>query len=410
MVSGGATYTPGPDAGMSRDAGASADAGPIGGGCSFNGGAVTSSAYPGGLTLSRACSPYLVSSISVYGDGVLTIEPGVTVKFSNGGILSVGVLGPGRLIAAGSSSAVITLTSQEAQPTSGFWRGLAFGAGTASGSKITYAHITAAGQNRDGALVGDLELPANVLTVDRVTIDKVGDGASGILALGARSNIAITNSTFVDVPEGRYPISVYAASFGGIGAGNTYPSGSAIEIMGGTVDASMNWTNPGLPVAITEELVIEGAGNPVLTVGSGMNLRFASNAAVQVGRSAPGKITIAGTSLARVTLTSLSSTPTSGSWAGLQLWSSGKASISYADFRYGGTNNGDSRGNVTVESSAANVQLAVDHSSFGDSLGWGIYVPCASAGQNAAIITVDTNTTYANNVLGSKGPGLTCAN
>jgi hypothetical protein len=130
--------------------------------------------------------------------------------------------------------------------------------------------------------------------------------------------------------------------------------------------------------------------------------------AVQVGGSAPGKIAIAGTAQARITLTALSSTPSSGSWAGIQIWDSGKATISYADLRYGGTNNGDSRGNVTVESGAATVQLAVDHSSFSDSLGWGIYVPCTASAQNAAIISVDTNTTYANNVLGNKGPGLTC--
>jgi hypothetical protein len=379
-----------------------------GGGCSFFGGAVTAALYPSGLTLRKGCSPYFVTSISVYDDGVLTIEPGVTVKFSGSGVLSVGAQGSGRLVAAGTSSEIITFTSQESLPTPGFWRGLLFDGGTATGSKIAYAQLTAAGQNRDGALVGTPELPAHVLTIDHLTIDKVGDGSSGILVLGEKSAVAISNSSFLDVPLGRYPLSVYAASFSSIGAGNTYPSGSAIEVMGGTIDASVTWINTGLPLAITGDLFIQGTSNPVLSVGSGMSLKFGPNVAVQVGKSAPGKIALVGNSQTRVTLTSLSGTP--GSWAGLQIWDSGRATISYTDIRYGGNNNGDSRGNVTMESSANTAQLSVDHSSLSDSLGWGIYVPCVSSSQNAAIITVDTYTTYASNALGTRGPGLTCGN
>jgi hypothetical protein len=407
-AAGGATIPPARDAGAADGGYIFGDAG-VSGDCAFSGGIVTPATYPNGLTLRRVCSPYTVSSITVNDDGLLIIEPGVTVRFANGGGLLVGMVGGGRLYASGSSSEIITFTSQEPQPSPGFWRGLVFGGGTIGGSKVAYAQITGAGQSRDGAILGMAELPVQVLTIDHVTIDKVGDGASGIMALGEKSSISITNSAFVDVPSGRYPISVFAASFNSIGTGNTYPSGSAIEVMGGTIDTTVAWTNPGLPVAITGDLFIQGAGSPVLTVGSGMNLKFGSNVAVQVGKSASGKIAITGTSLARVTLTSLSSTPVSGSWAGLQIWDSGKASISYTDVRYGGTNNGDSRGNVTVETGAATVQLAIDHSSFNDSLGWGIYVPCAASSQNAAIITVDTNTTYANNVLGTKGPGLTCS-
>jgi hypothetical protein len=379
-----------------------------GGGCSFFGGAVTAALYPSGLTLKKACSPYFVASISVYDDGVLTIEPGVTVKFGSSGVLSVGAQGSGRLVASGSVSELITFTSQDSQPMPGSWRGLLFDGGTTTGSKIAYAQITAAGQNRDGALVGTPELPAHVLTIDHLTIDKVGDGASGILALGEKSAVAITNSTFVDVPAGRYPLSVYAASFNSIGTGNTYPSGSAIEVMGGTIDASVTWINTGLPLAITGDLLIQGTSNPVLSLGAGMSLKFGPNVAVQVGKSAPGKIALVGNSLTRVTLASLSGAP--GSWAGLQIWDSGRATISYTDVREGGSNNGDSKGNVTMESSASTAQLSVDHSSFSDSLGWGIYVPCVSASQNAAVITVDTYTTYAGNVLGTRGPGLSCGN
>jgi len=381
-----------------------------GGNCPFSGGAVTRTLYPNGsLTLRKSCSPYLVdSSIAIYDDCVLNVEPGVTVKFGSGGTLLVGVQGLGKLVASGSSTDFITFTSQEEDPSPGSWRGLVFGGGTANGSRIAYARITAAGQNQDGALVAD-DLPAHVLTLDSLSIDKVGDGASGILALGDKSSIAISNSTFWDISEGRHPISISAASFDGIGTGNLYPAGSSIEIMGGTVDTSAIWINPGLPVAITSDVIVQGSNNPVLTLRAGMNLKFGANVALQVGRTAPGKIVIAGTSpLARITLTSLASEPQPGDWAGLQIWGSGKAAISYTDFRYGGSNSGDSLGNVTVESTAPSVQLAVDHSSFSNSLGRGIYVPCAPPGQPAAFITVDNNTTYWNNALGTKGPGLTC--
>ena len=406
----GSSGLPAGDAGVSPlDAWADAKAGSTD--CSFFGGSVTATLYPDGLTLRRACSPYTVSTISVYDEGLLTIEPGVTVRFTSGNALFVGVQGPGRLVAVGTPDEGITLTSSEAQPSPGFWRGIVFGGGTASGSKMAYTQITAAGHDRDGCIVGTAELPAYALTIDRVTIDKVGDGANGIMVLGEKSAVTITNSTFVDVPVDRYPISVRAASYSAIGTGNSYPAGSAIEVMGGTIDTTASWATPGLPVVVTGDIFVQGANNPVLTLGAGMTLKFGVGVAIQVGQNAAGKVAIAGTGpSSRVTLTALANPPKAGDWAGLQIWDYGRATISYADFRYGGNNTGFSKGNVTVESIASTVQLAVDHSSFADSNGWGIYVPCAASLQNAAIITVDTNTTYANNALGTKGPGLTCSN
>jgi hypothetical protein len=305
----------------------------------------------------------------------------------------------------GTTSDPIVFTSQESQPSPGFWDGLVFSSGTVSGSKVAYAQVTAAGGNQDACILGAANLAASAIALDHLTVDKVGDGSDGILALGDKSNVAITNSTFVDIPAGHYPISVLAASFLGIGAGNTYAPGSAIEVAGGTIDTTVSWTNPGIPLAITKDVVVEGTGNPVLTVGSGTTLKFGAGVGLLVGRAAAGKIMLMGTSGSHVTLTALGDVPQPGAWAGVEIWDNGKATISYADFRYGGSNTGDSKGNLTLESGAATVQLAVDHSTFKDSAGWGIYVPCTSSGQTA-IITVDANTTYSDNALGAKGPGL----
>jgi len=393
--------SPGLDAGANPD-GAS---GTGGSDCTFAGGNVTAALFPNGLTLRKVCSSYQVSGININDNGVLTIEPGVTLRFASRAAIDVGLQGSGKLVAVGTAADPIIFTSQEGQPSPGFWRGLVFDSGTLSGSKVAYAQVSAAGANRDGCIVGAASLPAGAVVLDHITVDKVGDGSDGVLALGNKSDIAITNSSFVDIGSGSYPISVLADSFAGIGTGNTYPVGSVIEVAGGTVDTTVAWSNPGIPVVVTGDVMVEGTGSPVLTIGAGMTLEFAAGVALQVGKAASGKIIAAGTTSSHVTWTALGNAPQAGDWAGVEIWENGKAALSYAELHYGGSNTGDSKGNLTLESSASTVQLAVDHCNFTDGKGWGIYVPCASTTQTA-IITVDTYTTYSNNALGTKGPGL----
>jgi hypothetical protein len=135
-------------AGNSSGAGAGgAGAGGAGGStataCGFIGGDVTAATYPGGLTLTKACSPYIIDSlpgINVADGGMLTIDAGVTVKFTVNSVLMVGATGSGKILANGTAQDPIMLTSNptDPMPAAGDWYGIDFSAGTASGSKLSY--------------------------------------------------------------------------------------------------------------------------------------------------------------------------------------------------------------------------------------------------------------------------------
>jgi hypothetical protein len=158
---------------------------------------ITAAFYPSGLTLTQACSPYSVDDLFVKDGGVLTVEAGVTVKFSSNAAIYVGQSGTGKLLINGTVQKPVTLTGQPGYQTPGGWFGIEFWPGTASGSKLSYATIEYAGGNFDGAVVVEEALPANTLTLDHLNINSVdtSDGAVPIYMGDGSSNIACTNCT-----------------------------------------------------------------------------------------------------------------------------------------------------------------------------------------------------------------------
>jgi len=184
--------------GGSTGAGGSAGGGGKGGNCSFAGGDVTSALYPTGLTLTKACSPYIVADINVKDGGVLTIEAGVTLEFEVNTTITVGLSGTGKILANGTAQSEIVLTSQEMDINGEGWFGLEFFAGTVTGSQVAYTQIRYAGGNFDAAIVGETGLAKNSVTLDHVAISmNVNDCALGIISTDATSGF-ITKSCTLD--------------------------------------------------------------------------------------------------------------------------------------------------------------------------------------------------------------------
>ena len=355
------------------------------------------------MTLTKACSPYNISEyIEINGGATLTIEPGVTLSFDGNIGVQVGNSDMGRLVAVGTAQDPITFTSSESPPLAGDWGGIRLYDGTTTGTRIAYAKVDYCGADRSGCIIGDGVSP-NAVTIDHLTIDHVGPDSDGILEWDTDSNFAITNSTFSNIPDDKYAISVQASSFAGIGAGNTFNGGTMIEIVGGTISTTATWADPGTPVAVTGSVWVESStGNPVLTIGAGMTLKFApTNSPVEfsVGYGGAATLIIAGNPGAgnRVTLTSLAATPDLGDWVGLEVWAAGKAQISYADISYGGSD-GLGGGDLILENGNSPTEIVVDHSSFTYSRGYGIYVDCAGPTVTPqATLTLNAGNTYAHN-------------
>jgi hypothetical protein len=377
----------------------------------FVGGDVTAN-----LTLTKACSPYTITSdINVDGSAILTIEAGVTLSFQGGVALNVGYTSAGKLVAVGTAQDPITFTSAAATPSDGDWADIYFWGGTMGGTKIAYAKVDYCGSFRYGCIASD-GVSANRVTLDHITIDHVGAISNGIQENDSDPTfamIAITNSTFSHIKTGKYAISVEAPSFAAVGANNVF-NGAMIELRGGTVTATTSWVDPGTAIAVTtSDLAVDGSGSPVLTLGAGMTFKFDVGREFDVGYGTGGKLIINGTGAVdggvakHVVLTSLSASPSAGDWSGVWVWADSKAQISYADLSFAGhAGSAGIRGGLVLDDYNSTSQLLVDHSSFTDNLGYGIYVPCDSGTTPVATLTLDSaSNTFARNASGNVGPG-----
>ena len=274
------------------------------------------------LTLTRACSPYIITErIRVEGNATLTIDPGVTLKFDKGTELWVGYADAGKLVAQGTAAAPIVLTSGAATPTAGDWNGVNFYGDTMAGSTLSYVTLAYCGKANVGCIEGQSDVPSEAVTIDHVTIDHVGAGGDGIIENGSNLAFKFTNTTFAAdaIPAGRFAITMDAGSFVGVGAGNVF-NGAAININGGYVTTSATWINPGTPVVVTDRIRIEGTTSPILTLSPGTIMQFGTNVALWVGYGDPGQLIAVGTAAAPIVLTSKATTPGAGDWDGIQLY------------------------------------------------------------------------------------------
>ena len=405
-----------PDGALLPDSsGAATDSSPVACG-TFVGGPVVSD-----LRLTKVCSPYIISiQIQVNAGAVLTIDPGVTLMFSEVVGIDVGSHDDGKLVAVGTAADPIVFTSNSSPPLPGDWANITLLSGTMAGTKIAYAKLDYCGSDRNGCIVA-YGLTANLVTLDNLAIGRVGLDANGIVEYDAESNFAITNSTFNDIGDGKFAISVQAPSFAGIGASNTFNGSAMIELFGGTVTATTSWSDPGTAIAVTDSLFVDGTDNPVLTLGPGITLKFAPRIPALefgIGYSTGGKLIAAGTSADRVVITSLADVPNQGDWVGVEVWSNGAAQISYANISYAGSD-ASGGGNIILESANSSASLAVDHTALAYGLGYGIYLACADTTVSTplATVTLGAGNTYAfndmdlsltNDQANNVGPGLTC--
>jgi len=361
----------------------------------FVGGIITSN-----LTLTKECSPYVISDfIAVNTGAVLTIEPGVTLRFTGTAGIDVGGDGDGQLVAVGTAADPIVFTSDANPPLPGDWRSIHLFDGTMTGTKIAHAKLDYCGADHSGCIIGD-GVATNHVTLDHVTIGHVSPDAHGILEYDSDSNFAITNSTFSDIDPSRYAISLQAPSFAGIGAGNVFNGNAMIEIFGGILGTTTSWVDPGTDIAVTDSLYVDGVDNPVLTLGPGMTLKFnpvTPPLEFSIGSTMGGKLVVAGTSTNRVTVTSLADAPNQGDWVGIEVWALGAAQISYANISYGGSD-GSGGGDIILEGANSTSSLAVDHTAMTFSMGYGIYLACSTPGATpVATVTLGAGNTYAYN-------------
>ncbi|HEX9348800.1 MAG TPA: hypothetical protein VF919_14590 [Gemmatimonadales bacterium] len=278
-------------------------------------------------TWTRAASPHIVRGhLFISSDATLTIEAGATVLFDTLSLLTFGSAGgPGALRALGTSAQPITMRSLDTTAAPGFWVGLALRSNTAS--EMHYVELSGCGSQYlfDSLPSGCIGLGSPLrsenptLLIDHVT---VRDARGGAVILSNDSHFA-TGSTHLSVVNMRGYIAQMRAResatfpLGGSFAGNDY---NEVRLTLDTLRDSVTWAG-GVPWTVTDNVLIEGPKQPVLTIPPGDTIRL--RASIVVGVNAPGGLRIGNESGPNAVLRAADT-----SWLGIELaWHSIPSSI-----------------------------------------------------------------------------------
>ncbi|HWS72276.1 MAG TPA: right-handed parallel beta-helix repeat-containing protein, partial [Thermoanaerobaculia bacterium] len=275
----------------------------------------------------KTCAlPYIVTGNIYVQDAsapVLTIEAGNTVRFNNSGQITANYQNKGGIVAAGTSTAPILLTSNAASPAAGNWLGLYFGSFAGGpASALSYTTIEYGGNtyNSRGGVTVYTQSPA----FDHATIRNnawggvavyggspsftdttfVANGGAGINVLNP-ATLTLTNDTFTS--NSGFAVTapaptIFTDNSGLAATGNT--GGNYLEIRGGTIAASTTWPLSPIAYVVTGNLYVEGASSPILTIAAGNTIRFNNPGQIAVNNTAKGGLQAIGTAAAPILFTS----------------------------------------------------------------------------------------------------------
>ena len=132
-------------------------------------------------------SPYVVTGTVVVAGAaspILTIEPGVTVKFNPGGLLMIGNGAAGNLSALGTQGSPIVMTANSGSPSAGFWAGLQIMSQASAATQLSWVTVRYAGTGSTGGIriQGPAASLTNVTSRDHLFAALQVESASPILS------------------------------------------------------------------------------------------------------------------------------------------------------------------------------------------------------------------------------------
>lgn len=339
--------------------------------------------------------PYIVeegATIQVGGSAapVLTIEPGVVLKFRTGAGIQCGLAGSGGIVASGSSGSPVTFTSDAESPARGDWRGLAFYGRTLAGTRLSHCMVEFAGA---GGAAAVRESVSSSLSLDDCVIRQ--SGGAGVLCVDGHlrsfSNNVVTSCAG---PALRLP----ADGIRHIGPGNSLtgndPGGDIVLVDGGNVVTSGNWRKLGVPYVFRASVQVAGDSAPVVVVEPGATLQFQRGAGIVIGDTATSGGLVADGTTGQIAFISAAESSQPGDWHGLSFLKQAidtMCRLRNCQFSYGG---GDNKGNIVITDAIPEVTGCL----ISFSKAWGIYL---NGTEYPDPDTLEAANTFASNDSGS---------
>jgi hypothetical protein len=304
----------------------------------------------------------------VQSDTVLTLQPGVTVRFTQDS--GIQVESGGTLIGNGTEAEPVTFTGKQETP--GYWSGIILNDSNSVNNMLNYCVVQYGGG-----------------------YDYYGECANLILEGSTEARIKITNCTFSH--SGAHGLYMsYRASVPEFGcntfvdntANPVYTAGEAAHVLDNksnysgngkdlveveydaTIDFSATWQALNVPYYIAGMMYVTDGG--VLNIAPGATLKFKQDGGLEVWSE--GTLTADGTSAAPITFTGLQKVK--GYWKGIYIENSNKIGniLNYCVVEYGG--GGDyvyaEDANVMLASSGYDVKTTVTNCTIANSGAYGI--------------------------------------
>lgn len=273
-------------------------------------------------------SPHTISTDVIVSEGVtLTIEPGVNVVMAAVITNDRDLIVHGTLIAQGTESLPIRITSGDAAPARGDWGKIFFG-DYSENNLLDYVTIEYGGYYQSPMV----DISTSSITIDHSTIRRShGQGMR-------LNNVSptILNTLFED-NDGSALYLAGGSCFpvlGGLSAsGNAY---DAIGYDGATMSQNYTWGDTGIPNYRLYADIDISAG-VTLTITPGTRVYFTQHYNIWPGMNVMGSLVAKGTETDDIRFTSGSDTPGKNQWGHIYFDENGTGSvIDYATIEYGG--------------------------------------------------------------------------
>ena len=331
-----------------------------------------------------ANSPYEVclAGVTVMPTITLTIEPGVTVQFAQGGGNKLNVNYGGTLTAIGTLTQPITFTGVVATP--GSWGGISALA-TLTPSRVSLSYVTLEYGGINATSGAQVYAYNAVLTITNSLI-RNGNG-NGVLVESNSPKIDIRDTGFLSNTRSAILLNQPShrdLTMSGLSASANGVNGVTVE-GSTTLSGQRRWANTGIPYVVNGP-ILNGAGDG-FTIDPGSELQFGAAGMLNIS----GKLNAIGLPNAPITLTGRVMTP--GSWPGLAVHGAvidqASAELDYATIEYGGSLSGGA--NIVV---GLGGQLVVRHSLIRFSAKDGVRNDVSTSGISLLNSQIVSNTLY----------------
>jgi hypothetical protein len=321
----------------------------------------------------------------------LTIDPGVTIAFTNGS--GMVIKETGSLNASGTSDKPVIFTGED--EVKGSWKGIISYSDDVK-NRLEHAIIEYAGGgafNSNGDL-GSLILWADAyFRIEHTTIQK---GASfGINCNYSRYNIEIANTTITDceMPVNTADPNILSKISTANFTGNVIDAIKIGKPGGAALDGNHTWSDLGVPYRMSNRLWVKDAS---LTLEPGVVMEFENGTGIRVGDTDQSTLIAVGTPTNPITFTGV--TKVAGAWEKIDFHftKSPLNEISHAIIEYGGNPGSDG-----VVYMWAKPVVKVTNVSFSDIGSCALYAAPYTSNPNE-------NLTYENNTLNNVTGGYLC--